>query len=178
MTRFKAFSLLILCALGASHRAQASDLRRLFAKAAEVNVVTRAPGALVRLTLPTEVLSACRADLSDLRLISADGVETPFVVDHGAAPAKPTTKLREVRAQVLGAEHHQTPRAGAEPLLEESYLLGAPPAASQIATASPLCRSPAAPDQSIAAKWRKRPFTSSCGVAPVSSPPPDRAPAR
>src|SRR5690606_8564737 len=45
---------------------------------------------------------------------------------------------------------------------------GSQPPSSQIATAMPRCRSPAAPDQSIAAKWLKRSATLLPQPVPVS----------
>ena len=38
----------------------------------------------MRLELPAEVLGACRADLSDLRVFDAAGREVAFVVESGA----------------------------------------------------------------------------------------------
>jgi hypothetical protein len=119
----------VVLALSAVRPARAADPRHLFAKAATVAIDRRGPGALVRLTLPTEVLAACRADLSDLRLFDVRGQETAFVLDRGAPPPAAPTKLKSVAAPALAAEHHETPRAGAAPLLEESYELASPPAA-------------------------------------------------
>lgn len=39
-------------------------------------------GAFVALTLPPELLARCRADLADLRMVSADGRELPYVVER------------------------------------------------------------------------------------------------
>ena len=121
----------VVLALGVARPAGAADPRHLFAKSATVALDRRGPGALVRLPLPTEVLTACRADLSDLRLFDVHGQETAFVLDRGAPPPAAPTKLKTVAAPTLAAEHHEAPRAGATPLMHESYELAVPPAAPQ-----------------------------------------------
>src|SRR5207245_5852365 len=61
--------------------AQPVELRRLFPQEAEVAVQG---GGLSRLVLPPAVLTACRPDLSDLRLFDAREKEVPFLLDAGA----------------------------------------------------------------------------------------------
>lgn len=100
MTRSRLFGLvsaLILCALHAPARAQDVDLARLFPREAEVS----APAGPARLSLPAEVLAASRADLADVRLFAADGVEVPYLVEsaeRGAAEA-----ALPIPATVVGA---------------------------------------------------------------------------
>ena len=67
----------------------------------------RSPGRLVRLDLPAEVLAACRADLSDLRVFDAAGREVPFVIESGVAGALRGATLEAVtaaRAEMLEAQ--------------------------------------------------------------------------
>lgn len=118
----------VVLGVSALRTAHAADLRHLFAKSAVVAIEQRGPGALVRLTLPTEVLAACRADLSDLRLLDVHGVETPYVLDRGTPPAAEPTRLTTLAAPVLAAEHHEQARPGAEPLVRESYEVATPKA--------------------------------------------------
>ena len=39
-----------------------------------------APAGFARLTLPDDVLDACRAGLADLRIVDADGQEVPYAI--------------------------------------------------------------------------------------------------
>jgi hypothetical protein len=72
-----------LLAVVAATAHAAADPRTQLAQRAPVQVT--APETLTRLELPPAVLGACRADLADLRLLDADGVEIPFLVDSGLA---------------------------------------------------------------------------------------------
>src|SRR5262245_32734876 len=76
------------------------ELRRLFPQEAEV---TGGGAPLSRLVLPTEVLSACRPDLSDLRLFNARDKEVPFLVDAGAfSYAESRPRVTQVYTPRLG----------------------------------------------------------------------------
>jgi len=127
------FAAVVFAMFGTTSAAAAPELSRLFPKAASVEVATTGPGTLLRLQLPTEVLAACRADLSDLRVVDARGTETAFVIDRGPGVTAPT-RLRVVSPTVLSAVQHETPRVGAQPMVEETYELSAPPAAPKDAT--------------------------------------------
>jgi len=92
-----------------------------------------AGGGLVRLLLPPEVLGACRSDLSDLRILDADGHEVPYLVDTGRGPDLAVRVLELRTPRILGAD--RTTRdpdrgdGGTPALLTESYTLAAPPEA-------------------------------------------------
>lgn len=88
-------------------------------------------GALARLILPPEVLSACRADLSDLRLFDRAGREIPFLLDRGPPFETRLELQRSVRLEVLETEQTTTersPTAGdtGPPIYRERYLLAIP----------------------------------------------------
>jgi hypothetical protein len=100
-----------------------ADLARLFPSEAEV-VVDRA--GLSRLVLPPEVLTACRPDLSDLRLFDASGRETPFLIDSGRAPGESLEAQRRFTPRLLDATRNETRREGAPPLRRETFDLSLP----------------------------------------------------
>lgn len=91
--------------------------------------LTAPAGELARLLLPPEVLSACRSDLSDLRILDSRDREVPFVVDTGRAPDEAVEVIESRRAELLSADRQTEGRENAPPVLRESYELAAPPAA-------------------------------------------------
>ena len=103
-----------------------SDARTLFAQQAPLTAPGADAGDLVRLPLGSEVLRACRADLSDLRLFS--GTRTlPFVLRRSTEARR---ILREP-AVIRSAERSATASAAggtATPAQTEAYLLDAPSA--------------------------------------------------
>jgi len=92
--------------------------------------LTAPGGRLARLLLPPEVLSACRDDLADLRIVDVQGREVPYVVDGGRAPGEAIEVLETRWAELLGADRQTIGREHAPPLLREAYELAAPPASS------------------------------------------------
>jgi hypothetical protein len=94
----------------------------LFAREADVF----APGTgLTRLELPADVLRACRADLSDLRLFDATGQPLPFAVVRGPEAAVRARVAPNQPAQVLEAEQRSTGPTE-RPELVETYVLATP----------------------------------------------------
>ena len=65
-------------ALPGDASAQPTGLRPLFPSRADIYVES---SRLSRLELPAEVLAACRADLSDLRILETDGEQVPYLID-------------------------------------------------------------------------------------------------
>lgn len=123
MTR--ALILATALALAAPAAAEApSRLRTLFPREAPVH----APGAgLAVLELPPEVLAACRADLSDLRLFDAEGREVPYRLDRGAPTGTVERLVRRWEQAPLDVERESVAREGLSPLLREIYHLAPPP---------------------------------------------------
>ena len=99
------------------------DLKTLFTNQAAVHVTT---GRLSRLELPPEILTACRADLSDLRVFDASGKEVAFLVETGLVPNEPATLERTHTLDVLDVERHRTERDGEPPAYRETYELAVP----------------------------------------------------
>ncbi len=101
------------------------ELRALFPQQAEISA---SGGRLVRLVLPPEVLAACRADLSDLRILDREGREVPYFVDSGLPPALVHEVRQTVVPEILSAAREEVAREGAPNLLGERYELEAPAA--------------------------------------------------
>jgi hypothetical protein len=100
------------------------DLRRLFPHTADVRV---SPAArLVRLDLPLEVLTTCRSDLSDLRILDLNGREVPFVIDTGLKPASPTWVRETAEGTLLDVRTEEIRRDAGPPLRRETYEVAAP----------------------------------------------------
>ncbi len=83
-------------------------------------------GGLARLVLPPEVLASCRADLSDLRVVSASGAEVPFLVDSGIPPEIALETRQSFRPEFLAIEQETVEREGAPNLNRERYELSLP----------------------------------------------------
>ena len=99
------------------------DLKTLFTNQAAVYVTTE---RLSRLELPPEVLTACRADLSDLRIFDPNDKEVPFLVETGLIPNVPATLERTYKLDVLDVERHRTEREGEPPVYRETHELAVP----------------------------------------------------
>ncbi|HKQ61847.1 MAG TPA: DUF2339 domain-containing protein, partial [Candidatus Polarisedimenticolaceae bacterium] len=120
-----AVSALALAVLGstAGQAAEPAELRQLFPHEADVAVDS---GALSRLELPIEVLTACRPDLSDLRIFDRDEREVPFLVDALGPPPEGVELSRRLTPEVLEAQRHERRRTDGPPQREESYELAYP----------------------------------------------------
>ena len=126
MTRTACLCLaLAFVAPAASPAAEAPDLATLFPSRAEI----AAPGGrLARLELPPEVLAACRPDLSDLRIVSAESAEVPFAVLEGIAPEAALEVRELVRPELLEVARRTEGRDPGPSLQHETYELSLPPA--------------------------------------------------
>jgi hypothetical protein len=109
-----------------SAAADPPELATLFPRRAGLSAP---PGRLARLELPPEVVAACRADLSDLRIVGSDGREVPFLVLEGLAPDQSLEVREVVRPELLEVERHTEGRDPGPDLQHETYELSAPPAA-------------------------------------------------
>jgi len=113
----------LLVAVGFPARSEEpAELRRLFPQQAELSVEH---DGLNRLVLPPEVLSACRPDLSDLRLFDLQERELPFLVDGGTGPGSAELTQR-VEPPVLDAARTEIRRETGPPLRRETFEIGLP----------------------------------------------------
>jgi len=107
---------------------QPVELRRLFPQEAQVMVVG---GGLSRLVLPPAILTACRPDLSDLRLFDAQDKEVPFLVDAGAGKPDGVEITQRFEPRVLDAARAEIRRQNGPPLRRETLEIGMPAAEPQ-----------------------------------------------
>jgi hypothetical protein len=105
-----------------SASAQTPDPASLFAS--EADVALDGPG-LTRLALPVEVTSACRPDLSDLRLVTADGTEVPYLVFSRGADGVAVGRPLRVVPEVLSASRAEERSDLGPTVYREEYLLDA-----------------------------------------------------
>ncbi|MGH9869528.1 MAG: hypothetical protein ACREAA_15350 [Candidatus Polarisedimenticolia bacterium] len=120
-TRMIAWALALAVSLpagGRSHGTEPAELSRLFPMEAEV-VAGGSP--LSRLLLPPEILSACRPDLSDLRLFDPQGREVAFLVDAGMAPEEHADFLQRFEPRLEEATRAETHRETGPPLRREGF---------------------------------------------------------
>ena len=131
MLRRLALALPWLLLAGAPAGLTAQDSAGVAALFPRQAAVTAPAGRLVRLELPPEVLSACRPDLSDLRLLDAREREVPFLVLEGLAPEEAVQVRAVLRPELLAAERRTEAavagREGGPDLLWERYEVAAPP---------------------------------------------------
>ena len=125
----------LLCAQAAraegperTDRPQPVELRRLFPQEAEVAVKG---GGLSRLVLPPAILTACRPDLSDLRLFDERDKEVPFLVDAGAGKPAGVEITQRFEPKVLEAARAEIRRESGPPLRRETLEISMPAAEPQ-----------------------------------------------
>ncbi len=92
----RAFALLLAAVVAPA--AGDGRLETLFSHAAEVTVEGE---GLAALSLPLDVISSCRPDLSDVRLVDGEGREVPYLVDSGVAPERSLERLERLQLEVL-----------------------------------------------------------------------------
>jgi len=116
--------LLALVALGWAPRAVAqTNLRTLFPQQAPIYVTS---GSLSRLDLPVDVLSACRPDLSDLRIFDAQGNEVAYLLDSGPAPDSQLEVLRRYPFNIAEMNREREDREQGPSIFREQYVLEVP----------------------------------------------------
>ncbi len=122
-----AIAAVVLATAGGPSAAATPDLRTLFPNQAELFVDGE---GLSRLELPPAVISACRGDLSDLRVFDVDGREVPYLVD-GGLPATARVEVRQsLVPEILEVAHDRFERPDGGVSTRETYELAAPPEAS------------------------------------------------
>jgi hypothetical protein len=105
-----------------------ADLRRLFPRRAPIEAGAALAAPLWRLELTAEVISACRPDLSDLRILDAHDQALPFALAAGPHPQPATTRVERRPARVLHAGRRETPRSDkAATRHDEMFELELPP---------------------------------------------------
>ncbi|MDH3746086.1 MAG: hypothetical protein OES47_13390 [Acidobacteriota bacterium] len=101
------------------------DLESLFPLRADV---TTDGAGLVRLTLPANILRACKGDLSDLRLVDLEGQEIAYLVDSGL-PEEFALEAREIyQPETLAAGRTTQSREEGPSILTETYVVSTPAA--------------------------------------------------
>lgn len=110
------------------------DLQRLFPKQAHIRV--EADG-LARLVLPPQVLTACRPDLSDLRIFDASGREVAYLVDAARGPDVGVEARRGFEADVLRVSREISQPEHEPARHRETYEIAAPPEGSSLDPGQP-----------------------------------------
>ena len=118
-------------ALPGDASAQPTGLRPLFPSRADIYVES---SRLSRLELPAEVLAACRADLSDLRILEADGEQVPYLIDSDSSSQTEVEVRQSFTPELLEVERRTVERSTGPPLQRETYELSAPTEPSQTGT--------------------------------------------
>jgi hypothetical protein len=108
---------------GATLAAGPPELHTLFPHQASIYVEG---GQSSRLELPLEVLAACRADLSDLRIFDAEEREVPFLVDSGLPTDTELEVTQTVAAELLAVRQRRSDPETGPSLWEETYELTVP----------------------------------------------------
>ncbi len=103
----------------------AAMLRKLFPREADIHVEST---GIARLPLPAEVLTACRSDLADVRIIDRSGNEVPFLVDSGLDPQTRVALEQSVDAPILAVQLEEVHRKSGPAVHRETYEINNPPA--------------------------------------------------
>ncbi|HEY2385364.1 MAG TPA: DUF3999 family protein [Candidatus Binatia bacterium] len=122
-SRWLPIACVALCAHAASAGAPGTAvLRKLFPRVADI----RGDAAgLVRLPLPPEVLTSCRPDLSDLRIVDQDDEEVPYLIDSGLDADARVALERSADATIVLVRHDNLGSAAA-PVQRETYEIAPP----------------------------------------------------
>ena len=120
--------LLVAAAVSPRALAQPADLRTLFPSQADVFA---ASSRLSRLELPLDVIAACRPDLSDLRIVDAEGKEVPYLIDSRRAVETEVEVEQRVTPELLEVKRQTIERPTGPPLRREIYELSFPQERSQ-----------------------------------------------
>ena len=112
-------------------RGQMPELRTLFTRQAPVFVTT---DRLSRLELSTEILEACRPDLSDLRVFDAAGNEVPFLVDSGIPPETEAAVRRTYTLPIADVSREEVRSETSPRVFRETYELTVSPGVTDAAS--------------------------------------------
>jgi len=103
-------------------------LRSLFPS--EAPVAVERPG-IARLELPPAILGACRADLSDLRIIDRAGKEVPYVMDAPLDPGTAAVFSEVATPEILDIHREEERRETGPAIQREKYVIATPAAPPQ-----------------------------------------------
>jgi hypothetical protein len=99
------------------------DLRTLFPLQAPIYV---SDPNLSRLELPIEVLAACSADLSDLRILDTQGREVPYLLDGGRESGRAVEVVQRYDLEIVDVDRARSDRQQGPSIYRESYVLAVP----------------------------------------------------
>jgi len=120
---------LVVILMPAIAGADSRALGTLFPLHAQIDAA--GPG-LCRLELPEEVISACRADFADLRVIGLDGREIPYIVDNPEPAGYATGVSFGASPEIINAERSHEVRDDSVGIFHESYVLALPALPAEI----------------------------------------------
>lgn len=109
--------------MAAAAATDSRDLRALFPQEAPIFVDSV---RLSRLELPPEVLAACRADLSDLRVFDQDDREVSFLVDSGLSADEQVEITQQFTPQLLDVGQRRVDSETGPSVRRETYELLTP----------------------------------------------------
>jgi hypothetical protein len=129
MNKIGGLTILISVALAGGAAAETESMATLFPLRAHVSASN---SGLCRLELTPEVVSACRADLADLRILTGDGREIPYIVDS-PEPADTSLAVEHgAQLEVLNATRSQQALDDRVTVYRESFELQLPPPPAEV----------------------------------------------
>lgn len=117
-SRLRVLAVLCLSPVTVATATDTRDLRALFPHEAPISVDT---AGLIRLELPPEVLAACRADLSDLRIFDQDEKEVSFLVDSGLDSDERVEMTQLITPQLVNVAQQQIDSETGPSVRQETY---------------------------------------------------------
>jgi len=98
-------------------------LEQLFPRQAMISAET---DSMTRLVLPPDVLAACRPDLSDLRIVDAEGRPVPYIVDSGRPPHEQVEVVETDIPRILSVDRRTHEREDRPDIQRERYEISLP----------------------------------------------------
>ena len=123
MKNFHGLALLIAVVFVEPVFAETEALKTLFPERARI---TATGSGLSRLELPAEVLAACRADLANVRILSTDGREIPYIVDSPEPSGATVTVHYGGPPEIITAERSRRALDERVTVYRESFVLELP----------------------------------------------------
>ncbi len=123
MKKIYGVALLVAVAVAGPASAEPETLSALFPLRAQISGAS--PG-VCRLELPPRVMSACRADLSDLRILTTDGREIPYIVDSPEPPATSVEVRHGASPEIVSAKRSRETVDGSVTVYREFFVLALP----------------------------------------------------
>jgi hypothetical protein len=123
MKKYCGLALLIAILVVEPVSAETQTLETLFPRRAKI---TSAGSGLNRLELPAEVLAACRTDLANVRILTTDGREIPYVVDSPEPAGRAVALHYGGRPEIITAERSRRALDERNTIYRESFVLSLP----------------------------------------------------